>query len=146
MRADAHLPDPPATRDAVLGGWRFGISPGFAAGEVDASAQPDGSAPTGRVRHQLHEPNTIFAGRVTCLRVSGRTGVVGVVGRRTTDGTEPDPNGTPNASSVVTVIDGGPGGSDRVGVTLSSSTAPPSCTAGTTGGTFLPTVNVYDVP
>ena len=137
---------PPATDDAVLGGWRFGISPGFAAGEVDASAEPNGSNPRGTMRHQLHEPNTIFAGRVTCVHVSGRTGVVGAVGRRTTDGTEPDPNGTPNASSVVTVVDGGPGGSDRVGVTLSSSTAPPACTAGTSGTTFLATINVYDVP
>jgi hypothetical protein len=137
---------PQATKDAVIGGWSFGISPGFAAGGVNASAEPNGSNPGGTMRHQLHEPNTIFAGRVTCVQVSGRTGVVGAVGRRTTDGTEPDPNGTPNASSVVTVVDGGPGGSDRVGVTLSTSTAPPACTAGTSGTTFLPTINVYDVP
>jgi hypothetical protein len=137
---------PAATRDAVLGGWRGGISPGFPAGETDASADPNGANPTGRLRHQLYEPNTIFSGRVTCLRVSGRTGVIGAVGQRTTDGTEPDPNGTPSASSLVTVVDGGPGGSDRVGVTLSSSTAPPDCGAGPsqTFGTFLPTVNVYD--
>ena len=137
---------PPATRDAVLGGWRFGLSVGSAAGEVDASAKPDGSDLTGRMRHQLHEPNTIFAGRVTCLRVSGSTGVVGAIGRRTTDGTEPDPNGTPNASSLVTIADGGPGGSDRVGVTTSSSTAPPNCAAGppASGTASLPTINVYD--
>lgn len=137
---------PPATKDAVIGGGRFGISPGFAAGEVDAFAEPNGSNPGGTMRHQLHEPNTIFAGRVTCVQVSGRTGVIGAVGRRTTDGTEPDPNGTPNASSVVTVVDGGPGGSDRVGVTQSTSTAPPACTGGTSFMTFLATINVYDVP
>jgi hypothetical protein len=132
--------------DAVLGGWANGLGAGAPAGTVDARADPDGANPRGTLRHQLYAPSTIFRGRVTCLRVSGFTATVGAVGQRTTDGTEPDPGGPPNASSLVTVVDGGPHATDRTGVTTSSSTAPPNCAAGPTQtfGATIPAVNVYD--
>jgi hypothetical protein len=137
---------PPPVKDAAEGFWQNGLSPGFPAGQVNASADPNGANPSGTLRHQLYAPNTIFSGRVTCLRVSGRTAIVGAVGQRTTNGQEPNPNGPPNASSVVTIVDGGPQSTDTTGVSMSSSTAPPSCSSGPTanGRSAAGTVNVYD--
>jgi hypothetical protein len=140
---------PAPVKDAAEGGWQNGLSPGFPAGGVNASAGPSGQSPSGMLRHQLYAERTIFSGRVTCLNVSGRTAIVGAVGAATTDGAEPDPNtNPPTHTSVVTIVDGGPPAIDKTGVTLSAGSTPPSCATGppANGSSIAGTVNVYDAP
>jgi hypothetical protein len=89
-----------------------------------------------------------YAGRVTCLTVSGAQAVVGSVGEITTDGSAPDPNlNPPNASLVATIVDGGPGVADRASVVLALGPSQPSCTAAPNPATqATQSVNVYDAP
>jgi hypothetical protein len=70
--------------------------------------------------------------------VKGRTAVIGSVGEANTGAFPQDPNlDPPNASSLVTIVDGGPGVVDQVGGTRPTApyvsrpdcAAPPAATA-----------------
>ena len=138
---------PAPVKDAAEGFWQNGLGAGSPQGQVNASAGPSGHSPSGTLRHQAYAERTIFAGRVTCLRVSGRTAIVGAVGAATTDGTQPNPNANPPThTSLVTIVDDGPPGVDTTGVTLSSGSTPPSCSSGPVadGRSLTGSANVYD--
>ena len=92
-----------------------------------------------------------YAGRITCLQVSGRTAVVGSIGRTAFSGSYPDPDATPDARALVTIVDGGPGAKDRAdAVDFFPSTAPPpDCAAPhppSDNEADAEAVNVYDAP
>lgn len=139
---------PAPIRDAARGFWADFMSPHAPSGRVDASAGPSGKRPTGTVSHFLYEFAIAFAGRVTCLRVRGDRAVVGAIGSVTRDGSAPDPDADPpTASTLLTILDGGPSGVDRTNVAFDpGSGAPPRCSAGATDGTpsASGSVNVYD--
>ncbi len=138
------------TRDAVKGFWSIGSGPPARRGRVDASSTATGASPTGVLRlFKYLSPQLAFAGRVTCLEVSGARGALGAVGEVTTDGSDPDPNASPpTTTALVTVIDGVVGNDRTAVVVTPGSATPPSCTAAprdteeAVGGT----VNVYDAP
>ena len=141
---------PAATRDAVRGSWSYDegtINARF--GEVDATA---GAGPSGILRLGRYVDRPLrYAGRITCLRVTGRTAVVGSVGRTSTSGSYPDPDATPDARALVTIVDGGPGVRDRAdAVDLFPIAAPPvDCAAAhppSDNEADGETVNVYDAP
>jgi hypothetical protein len=133
-------------QDEALGYWRYGFGAGSPEGQVDARADRDGSNARGTLWVRQPFDAVWFSGRVTCLSVSGHSAVVGAVGRRTTDGSEPDPNAAPNASAVLRIRDDDPNG-DFAAVALSSTTTPPACTGGPEPIRSLsPTLDVYDAP
>jgi hypothetical protein len=121
-------------KDSVVGSW--GESP-HVNGNVDAHSGPAGQNPQGTLfARQLFDT---FTGSVSCLHVTGNTATVGGVGH---------PWDLPNANEtmLLTVVDGGPSGTDTVKVVITpGATTPPSCAnalSGATdpGNTFL-TVN-----
>jgi len=93
-----------ATRDEVWGGWFAG--PSFN-GTIRAQAGRSGESPSG------YASTSSFTGFVTCLDVDGDRAVVGAVGQ--------------GASMIMTVIDGGPSGSDSARVAVSPLAGPPPC-------------------
>ena len=140
---------PAATRDAVKGSWTHdGGTLNFRTGEVDATA--GGSGGILRLGRYVDRA-LLYAGRITCLQVSGRTAVVGSLGRTSSSGSYPDPDATPDARALVTIVDGGPGAKDRAdAVDFFPSTAPPvDCAAPhppSDNEADGETVNVYDAP
>ena len=114
------------TRDAVKGFWSIGSGPAARRGRVDASSTATGASPTGVLRlFKYLSPQLAFAGRVTCLEVSGARGALGAVGEVTTDGSDPDPNASPpTTTALVTVIDGVVG-NDRTAVVVTPGSATP---------------------
>jgi hypothetical protein len=93
-----------ASKDEVWGGWF--ASPSFN-GTIRAKAGPSGAGPSGYVS------TSGFTGFVTCLDVDGDRAVVGAVGE--------------TSSMIMTVIDGGPSGSDSARVAVSPLASPPPC-------------------
>jgi hypothetical protein len=107
----------------VVGSW--GQSPHFE-GNVNAHSGPAGQNPQGTLfaRAQFDA----FTGSVTCVLVNGSQATVGAIGNFP---------GTPDAKEtmILRVADGGPSGTDSVGVSITpGATTPPSC-GGQSGGT-----------
>jgi hypothetical protein len=103
-------------QDSVVGSW--GFSPHFNGG-VDAHSGPAGQNAQGRV--SLRWSFATFIGDVTCLRVDGYRATVGAVGHtyESEDAKE---------TLVLTVVDGGPSGTDSIYPDITEgSTSPPSC-------------------
>ena len=142
---------PAATRDAVKGTWTYdSATSNSRSGEVDATAGAGGSSGILRLGRYVDRA-LLYAGRITCLQVSGRTAVVGSVGRTSFSGSYPDPDATPDARALVTIVDGGPGVKDRADAValLPGPTPPPDCAAGrppSDSEADGETVNVYDAP
>jgi hypothetical protein len=111
-----------AVNDLASGDWN--VSPHFN-GTVDAHSGPAGQDPHGTV-YSVDAPFSwhSFAGSVTCLRVSGNKAAVGAVGKETlADGHTQQP-----ATLLVTIVDGGPTGTDTLAfVAASNSTTTPNC-------------------
>jgi hypothetical protein len=93
-----------ATKDEVWGGWFAG--PSFN-GTIRTKAGPSGESPNG------YASSSSFTGFVTCLIVDGNRAIVGAVNQE--------------GSMIMTVIDGGPSGSDSAAVAMSPLRAPPPC-------------------
>jgi type II secretory pathway pseudopilin PulG len=136
------------TKDAVEGRWSATGDPIGNFGSVQASSGPSGQSPTGTLKYTQRIPEIRYAGRVTCLSVSGNRAVVGTVGEVTDGGGTPNPNvNPPTARAVATIVDGGPGVVDRVAVVGATGSTPPACTAATTlEGQATEGVVVYDAP
>jgi hypothetical protein len=140
---------PRPTKDAVEGFWKDTLaSPHVNTGTVLAMAGSSG--PTGTLTFSYRKQSAYdYAGRVTCLVVTGSRAVVGSVGEVTTDGSPPNSNANPpTATLVATIVDGGPGVVDSADVTLTpGSSTPPSCTSPPSPSVqATESVNVYDAP
>jgi hypothetical protein len=102
--------------DTVTGHW--GFSPHFN-GSVDASSGPSGQDPQGTLT--ARRSSSAFEGYVTCVQVAGNKAVVGAVGH-------PAESPYYNQTALFTVVDGGPSGTDTIGVTIPAGTsAVPDC-------------------
>ena len=93
-----------ATQDEVWGGWFSG--PSFH-GTIRAKAGPSGQGARGYLS------TSSFTGFVTCLDVDGNRAAVGAVGQ--------------GASMLMTVVDGGPSGSDSARVATAPAAITPNC-------------------
>jgi hypothetical protein len=100
-----------ATKDEVWGGWFAG--PSFN-GTIRTKAGPSGESPNG------YASSSSFTGFVTCLIADGNRAIVGAVNQE--------------GSMIMTVIDGGPSGSDSASVAMSPLRAPPPCGLARFGG------------
>lgn len=110
-------------KDTLTGSW--GFSPHFN-GRVDASSGPVGQSPQGTF--EARQEFDTFTGNVTCLLVSGNKATVGGVGH-----TWDSP--AANETAIVTVVDGGPSGTDTIGVVITpGGTTPPNCATAPPGG------------
>jgi hypothetical protein len=124
----------PPVQDSVVGSW--GESP-HVNGDVDAHSGPAGQNPQGTLSaRQLFDT---FTGSVTCVHVTGYTATVGGVGH-------PWELPSANETMLLTVVDGGPSGTDTVKVAITpGATTPPSCATALSGttdpGNTLLTVN-----
>jgi hypothetical protein len=140
---------PAATGDVVEGSWSSSLgSPHANTGTVHATSGTSGQGSGGLVRLSLRSTTaTDYAGRVTCLKVTGHHAVVVSIGEARGDGKTPNPNlNPPTASVVLTVDDGGPGVEDKVSAPLVLPSATPSCTGGTTVAQDTESVGVFDAP
>jgi hypothetical protein len=110
-------------QDSLVGSW--GSSPGVN-GAVNAHSGPAGQNPQGTLAaRQLFDT---FTGNVTCLKVAGNKATVGGLGH-------PVDAPSANESMLLTVVDGGPSGTDTVAVAITrGATTPPSCANGVSGG------------
>jgi hypothetical protein len=97
---------PAATEDEVWGGWFS--APVFNA-TIRARSGPAGQSPRGSLS------SSTFTGFVTCLAVSGNRAAIGAVG--------------PDAAMLVTVIDGGPAGTDSARIATAPAPIRPNCGA-----------------
>src|SRR5579884_666049 len=115
------------TRDAVEGSWVDPPdSPHSNRGSVYAVAGPSGPSGNVQYAHWEYDPYG-FKGPVTCLSVSGNRAVVGSVGQVTYYQAQPIP-----ATLLATLVDGGPGAVDQVGITVTfQSSTPPDCSSPT---------------
>jgi hypothetical protein len=124
----------PPVQDSLVGSW--GESP-HVNGDVNAHSGPAGQNPGGTLfTRQLFDT---FTGNVTCLKVSGSTATVGGVGH-------PWDAPEANETMLLTVLDGGPSGTDTLKVVITpGATTPPSCANALTGltdpGSAFLTVN-----
>jgi hypothetical protein len=118
-----HFTTSAPVQDSLVGSW--GDSP-HVNGAVDARSGPAGQSPEGTLAaRQLFDT---FTGNVTCLKVAGSKATAGGVGH-------PVDAPTANETMLLTVVDGGPSGTDTVAVVITpGATTPPSCANGLTGG------------
>jgi hypothetical protein len=112
----------PPVEDGVIGWWN--LSP-HRLGVVDAHSGPSGQNPRGYLE-DVNAPFTYssFKGFVTCLAVGGNRAAVGAVGQERLEDGQMQP-----ATLVVTIVDGGPTGSDTIGRQQASGSTPPNCAA-----------------
>jgi hypothetical protein len=92
------------TEDEVWGEWFSG--PAFN-GRIRAKSGPAGENPSGSLS------TSTFTGFVTCLAVAGNRAAIGAVGE--------------NAAMLMTVIDGGPTGTDSAAIATSPAPIRPNC-------------------
>jgi hypothetical protein len=110
----------PPVEDGVIGWWN--LSP-HRLGTVDAHSGPAGQSPRGYLE-DVYAPFSYssFRGYVTCLAVSGNRAAVGAVGQERLDTGADNP-----VTLLVTIVDGGPTGSDTIGRQQAAGSTPPSC-------------------
>jgi hypothetical protein len=129
---------PTAAQNSVRGQWKLSPQGLGARGSVDAASDPSGANADGTITW-LSEGGDTFAGRVTCLAVSGNTAAVGAVGRLTGQ-SDLGPQ-----TFLLTVIDDGPVPGfpqyelNTIGQIQSDGSTPPDCSA-------PPTYNEHQVP
>jgi hypothetical protein len=115
---------PAPVQDSVVGSW--GASP-HVNGGVNAHSGPAGQSPQGTM--SAREMFDTFTGNVACLLFTGSTARVGGVGH-TWDSVDA------KETMLLTVVDGGPSGTDTVAVNITpGSTTPPNCANAPSGGT-----------
>jgi hypothetical protein len=104
----------------VIGWWNFSTT---RLGTVDAHSGPAGQNPRGYLE-DVYAPISYssFRGFVTCLAVSGNRAALGAVGQERTDTGASTP-----ATRLITIVDGGPTGSDTIGRQATAGSTPPSC-------------------
>ena len=95
---------PAPTEDEVWGEWFSGT---VFNGRIRAKSGPAGQNPTGSLS------TSSFTGFVTCLAVAGNRAAIGAVG--------------PSAAMLMTVVDGGPTGTDSAAVATFPAPISPSC-------------------
>jgi hypothetical protein len=114
---------PAAVEDSVHGGWWGGCC---AAESVQATSGPSGESPNGVMTWAIGPSSTPvssrYTGIVTCLQITGRTAIIGSVGKR-----EDTPGETTPATMLVRVIDGVTAADSYQDLGVQPGSTPPSC-------------------